>query len=285
LPAIQDIDIEDKDRIFKHLHSCVAKNSSAKACVDMALYDILSKSSGVPLYEYLGGEKKSIKTNLTISLTTPEKMLQDSILAYEDGFEILKVKVGKDINDTVETIKLIRLALPNIIIRVDANQAWDEKSSLAIIDKIYDFNIELIEQPVLANDLTALKNITAHSAIPILADESLFCLEDAVNICENKLANYINIKLMKTGGIYSAKKIVAVAKKHDVKIMMGSMLESVISISAGVHFALCDNIICLFDLDGPLLAKPSTIQNSLIFDKDTISLESNIGLGIKSSPF
>ncbi len=278
-PALIGVELGG-DEIFEALHASIPKSTSAKACVDMAIYDILAKLANKPLYEYLGGKQKRLKTNLTISLTDPKTMLQDSLMAHEEGFKILKVKVGSDVRDTVEAVKSIRNALPKAVIRVDANQAWDAKTALRIIEQIESCGIELVEQPVRADDLKGLKEITTHSSIPILADESAFCYEDVRRILEDGAADYINIKLMKTGRIYEAKKIVDLVRKHGSKVMMGSMLESVISVSAAAHFAMSDELICFYDLDGPLLAKPSSVKNSLEFDRDMISLAPCIGLGV-----
>lgn len=278
-PAIDGMEIE-KDDIFEALHASVSKNTSAKACVDMAIYDLLAKKSAKPLYEYLGGERKKLKTNLTISLNDKETMLKDAIEAYSNGFEILKVKVGESERDAVEITRLIRERLPNAIIRLDANQAWNAAKSLRIIEKVAKYGIELLEQPVKASDFAGLKKVTAHSAIPILADESVFSYDDAVRILDEEAAHYINIKLMKTAGIYEAMRIAKLAKERGAKVMMGSMLESVISISAAVHFAMSDENICFYDLDGPLLAKPSTVKNALLFEKDEIRLTECVGLGV-----
>ncbi len=278
-PAINGLELGGDD-VFEALHTSVTKSTSAKACVDMAIYDILAKSVNKPLYEYLGGKAKTLRTNLTISLGDNETMLKDAVEAYDDGFGILKVKVGADEKATVEVMRNIRAALPSAVLRVDANQAWDAKTALNIIEKIALLGIELIEQPTKAEDLAGLAEITAHSSIPILADESVFGYEDAVRILDEKAAHYINIKLMKTGGIYEAMRIAKLAKERGAKVMMGSMLESVVSISAAVHFAMSDENICFYDLDGPLLAKPSAVKNALIFEKDEISLAECVGLGI-----
>lgn len=279
-PAICGLEPGGND-VFEALHGSVAKNTSAKACVDMAIYDILAKSANTPLCEYLGGKRETLRTNLTISLGSIEDMLKDALAAYNDGFSILKVKVGEDEDDTLEVTRQIRERLPNAIIRLDANQAWDAAKSLRIIEKVWKYNIELLEQPVKASDFAGLKEVTAHSPIPILADESVFGYEDAVRILDEKAAHYINIKLMKTGGIYEASKIARLAGERGAKIMMGSMLESVISVSAAVHFAMSDENICFYDLDGPLLAKPSTVKNALNFEKDEITVSERIGLGVK----
>jgi L-Ala-D/L-Glu epimerase len=278
-PAISGMELGGDD-VFEALHASVAKSTSAKACVDMAIYDILAKSVNKPLCEYLGGKAKTLRTNLTISLGDNDTMLKDAIEAHNEGFGILKVKVGADEKATVEVMRNIRAALPSAILRVDANQAWDAKTALSIIEKIAPLGIELIEQPTKAEDLAGLAEITAHSSIPILADESVFGYEDAVRILDSHMADYINIKLMKTGGIYEAMKIAKLAKERGAKVMMGSMLESVISISAAVHLSMSDENICFYDLDGPLLAKPSSTRNALLLDKDEISLRECVGLGI-----
>ncbi len=278
-PAISGVEL-DGGSIFEALHTSVLKSTSAKACVDMALYDILSKSKNMPLYKYLGGSPKTIKTNLTISLGKPQEMLRNSVDAFNSGFEILKIKVGKDEAKTIEAIRNIREALPTATLRVDANQAWDAATALRIIEKISNLDIELIEQPTKADDLNGLKDITSNSTIPILADEAVFGYDDALRILNEKAADFINIKLMKAGGIHEALKIAKLAKQRGSKVMMGSMLESVISVSAAVHLAMSDDNICFYDLDGPLLAKPSDVKNSIIFNKDEISLSPCLGLGI-----
>lgn len=229
----------------------------------------------------MGGKAKTLQTNLTISLNDNDTMLKDAIAAYSDGFEILKVKVGENESDTVEITRAIREQLPKAVIRLDANQAWDAAKSLRIIEKVAKYGIELLEQPVKASDFAGLKEVSAHSPIPILADESVFSYNDALRILDEKAAHYINIKLMKTGGIYEALSIARLAKERGAKVMMGSMLESVISISAAVHFAMSDENICFYDLDGPLLAKPSSVKNALLFDLDKIALSECMGLGIQ----
>ena len=278
-PAIKGMNLDDD--VFEAMHASIPKNTSAKACVDIALHDLLSRSKGVPLYEHLGGKNKTLKTNLTISLGSVDEMLRDAIAAYNDGFEILKVKVGGSEDESAEITRLIREHLPSAIIRLDANQAWDAAKSLRIIDRVAQYDIELVEQPVKAADFEGLKYVSTNSSVPILADESVFSYEDAVQILDNMAAHYINIKLMKTGGIYEAARVARLARDHGAKVMMGSMLESVVSISAAVHFAMSDDNICFYDLDGPLLAKPSSVKNALKFNEDEISLARCIGLGVE----
>ena len=273
------------EELLEVVQNSVQKSTSAKAAIDMAIYHLLSIQNQQPLFKYLGGENRVLQTDFTISLETPSKMLESVGKAIEDGFNILKVKLGEDKNNSIKIIKEIREHYPSVILRVDANQAWDERSTLEILDKIVQYNIELCEQPVKADDRVGLKNITKFSPIPILADESVFSYEDACQIIEEGIADYINIKLMKSGGIYQAKKIATIAQENNKKVMVGSMLESVISVSAGVHFALSLQSDTLIDLDGPVLAYPVGFNQNLHYDKDKISISNEVGLGFKNLDF
>lgn len=240
--------------------------SSAKAALDMAFVTLMAKEKNIALYDYFGAKDLSpLKTDITISLNGVSVMLADAKKAFSQGFDILKVKVGSDIKDAIEIVSNISQELSGVKIVVDANQAWDLQGSLEFIDAMGSFEIELIEQPVVASDLESLKKITAYSQIPILADEAVFSLEDAKNVIEQKYANMINIKLMKCGGVTKACEILEYARKNGVKCMLGSMLEGPYSINIALHLAFAyRDIIKYIDLDSPLLYK--TMPEELDFE-------------------
>ena len=138
LNAIRGISMEmcirDRDGIMAKLHGCILKNTSAKAAVDMAVYDLFAKSCKKPLYRVLGGRRAEIETDLTISVNGIEEMVSDSLKAVGEGFRILKIKVGKEAERDIERIKDIREdAGPDIRLRIDANQGWTAKHAVAII--------------------------------------------------------------------------------------------------------------------------------------------------------
>ena len=231
--------------------------SSAKAAVDMALISLLAQDEKKELQEYLGAkEKVEIKTDITISLNPTKTMLKDAKEAYQNGHNILKVKLGSDINHAIESTKAISLELPKAKLLIDANQAWSLKDSLLYINAVKDIKIELLEQPVNAKDISSLKTITQSTKIPILADEAAFTLEDVKEIVQTKSADMINIKLMKCGGLSKAVEILEYARENDVKCMLGSMLEGPVSINAAYALAQAYiDVIEYVDLDSPLLYK------------------------------
>ncbi|WP_457743697.1 dipeptide epimerase [Sulfurimonas sp.] len=230
--------------------------SSAKAALDMALFFNTNTLNVV--------DTSPIKTDITISLNEKATMLYDAKEAFAKGYEILKVKLGADITHAIEVTKLLTKELPKAEVLIDANQAWSLEGSLEYLNAVKELKIELIEQPVKAKDLKSLKEITQVSAIPILADEAAFSLADVKNIYENQLADMINIKLMKCGGVSKAIEILEYAREKNISCMLGSMLEGPLSINAAMKLAFVyRDVIKFVDLDSPLLyAKiPKNIGN------------------------
>ena len=231
--------------------------SSAKAALDMALFSFINTKKN--------SSNLTLQTDITISLKETDEMFEDAKDALSKGMKILKLKFDSDIKHAIQTTK--KISQLDVKIIVDANQAWSLKNTLKYIDNIKNIDIELIEQPVKASALNDLKIITNYSTIPILADESVFTLEDAKKIVESKSADMINIKLMKCGGVTKAIEILDYAREKNIKCMLGSMLEGPISINAALYIAMdyCDTIQYI-DLDSPLLYKDNSNELEFHFD-------------------
>lgn len=238
--------------------------SSAKAALDIALMNLLG---------FFKLEDTSfIQTDITISLNPIEKMLNDAKIACENGMSILKVKLGSDINHAIEVTQKLSLDLPEAQLLIDANQAWSLAESLMYVNAVEGLSIELIEQPVIAEDLKALKLVTDATKIPILADEATFTLQDIKKVVQTKSADMINIKLMKCGGVSRAVEILEYARKNSIKCMLGSMLEGPYSINAALYLAFnYRDVIEYVDLDSPLLYKEESNELDFIFSGSKIS--------------
>ena len=286
-PALVGMELDDLDAVMAKLDGCMVHNTTPKAAVDMALYDLWAKAQGKPLYQLLGGARTSFKTDITISVNPVDQMVADSLDAVQQGFDILKVKVGKEGLADVERMAAIRAAVgPEVKLRVDANQGWTAEQSVAIIRAMEDkgLNIELVEQPVPAHDLAGLKAVTAAVDTPILADEAVFSCYDAANLIEQKAADLINIKLMKTGGIHNALKICRMAEEHGVECMIGCMLESRLSVAAAAHLAAGQSIVTRADLDGPSLCSVDPYTGGPMFDGPSITMTGDPGVGVDNVP-
>ena len=277
-------DVDDFENLLQAVQKCIVHNSSAKAAVDMALWDLYGQLYRIPVHKLLGGSRKEIITDITISVNDPEEMARDAINAIERGYETLKVKVGANPALDVARLAAVRQAIgPDYCIRIDANQAWTPKQAVRILNQMQEkgLDIEFVEQPVKAADFEGMKYVTDRSHVPVLADESVFSPDDALKIMQMGAADLVNIKLMKCGGIYNALKIASAAEVYGVECMIGCMLEAKISVNAAVHLACAKQIITKIDLDGPVLCSEDPIVGGAVFNEKYITVSDDPGLGIK----
>ncbi len=269
------------------IKASIAHNTSAKAAVETALYDLLAKEQGLPLFKYLGGRKsKRLETDITISLNPPEIMAEDTKKALSAGVEILKIKLGGTVREDIKRIDAVAEVSADRLLRLDANQAWSYEDALKIINHCEErmYPIEFVEQPFAADALENMKRLKQISKLPILADESVFAEKDAQNIAALGCTDYINIKLAKCGGITEAKKICEVAKKANIPCLMGCMLESPVGIIAAAHFAAANDIVTMYDLDAVSLLAYNPVRSETVFSPDSITVtDKGRGLGILST--
>ena len=276
--------VDEFEDLLQAVQKCVVKNTSAKAAVDMALWDLYGQLYKIPVYKMMGGARKSIVTDITISVNDPEEMARDAVNAIERGYDCLKVKVGANPALDVARLEAVRKAVgPDTCIRIDANQAWSPKEAVRILNNMQEkgLDIEFVEQPVKAHDFEGMKYVTERSYVPVLADESVFSPEDAMKIMQMGAADLVNIKLMKCGGLYNALKIASAAEVYGVECMIGCMLEAKVSVNAAVHLACAKNIITKIDLDGPVLCSEDPVIGGAIFNEKEITVSDEPGLGIK----
>jgi o-succinylbenzoate synthase len=278
------LSLNNFEEVIVRVQESPVKSTSAKAAVDIALYDLYGHVNKAPVYKLLGGVRKELTTDITISVNEPEEMVRDSLDAVKKGFKTLKVKVGKDSAKDIKRLQKIREAVGYAVnLRVDANQGWTPLEAVAVLHKMEDADIlvEFVEQPVKAHDLKGLKFVKDHVSVPVMADESAFSPQDVINIIEMRAADLINIKLMKTGGIYNALAICALAESAHMECMIGCMLESKVSVTAAAHLACARSIITRCDLDAPLLCSEDPIEGGACYKDDHIILSGEPGFGFK----
>jgi o-succinylbenzoate synthase len=239
---------------LQQLHDAIAGNGTIKSAFDMALYDIAAKNAGLPLYQFLGGVKRDVETDITIGLGAPEVMAKKAIDFKKSGAHILKVKLGKKAAEDVERIKQIREAIGNDMkIRVDANQGWSFEDAVFALQALGEYDIEFCEQPMRTWYDDKLPELMKLSPVKIMADESVYNHHDARKQIESGSCHYINIKMSKSGGIFEARQIHDLAAQHCIPCMMGGMLESRIALSSKLHFAYSSPNIKFYDMDTCML--------------------------------
>ncbi|UPV74809.1 dipeptide epimerase [Halorussus limi] len=252
LPDLLDVvaevgDPHQLDRIERRMEETVARNPAARCAVSVALHDLAAKRADLPLYRYWGLDPaESVPTSYTIGIDTTERMGEKTETAVERGYSVLKVKVGTDRDE--EIISTVREAAPEATIRVDANEAWSPREAVRKIDRLAEYDLEFVEQPVSADDPEGLKFVRDRSVLPIAADESCVTLADVPRIAGS--VDIANLKLMKCGGLREAKRMIHTARAHGLEVMLGCMVETNAAISAAAHLA---PLLDYADLDGSLL--------------------------------
>jgi len=276
----------DIDLRMQELDLFTARNYTAKSAFDLALHDIASQHAGLPLYAFLGGTRKSIVSDLTIGIDTPESMAKQAISFVENGVSTIKVKLGKKPSDDIERIKAIRNAIGyNTNIRIDANQGWAYDDATTALTALGAYQLEFCEQPMRTYNDELLPALCKISPIKLMADESVYTHHDAERIIRNKACHYINIKFAKSGGIAEATRINEVAEKNNIACMMGGMLESRLALTAKVHFAMSKKNIVFYDLDTCLLGhKVDPVIRGVQYKGMELILSDEPGIGADVDP-
>lgn len=282
-PKIIGRQLADSEDIKAVIEQSMVHNSSPKAALNIAVNDLIAQSYGVPMYQLLGGHADKIMTDYTVSVGTIDDMIAQAQELIAKGFTTLKIKVGDDSEESdLKKIVAIRKSVgPDIKIRLDANQGWHPKQAVTVINRMQDLNlnIELVEQPVKAIDFDGLAYVTANTTTMIMADESIFSVADAARIIKMHGCDIINLKLMKAGGIDNAVKINTLAEAAGIPCMVGSMIESSVSVTAAAHLAAAKRNIKYVDLDASMMFSSNPVSGGIINHKNEITFPKLPGLG------
>lgn len=262
----------------------LARATSAKAAVEVALHDAWAKEAGLPLVELLGGRLgDGLMNDMTVSLEEPEVMAGHAREAVAAGAQILKIKLGNDVALDRDRLAAVVEAAPEVRLRLDANQGWSPAQAITILTAFTadGLPIDLVEQPVPAADVEGLARVTAAVELPIMADEAVWSSADACRLLDAGACDLLNIKLAKTGGIREAIAIADLAEAAGVECMLGSMMEPRISITAAAHLAIAHPAITMIDLDPPFWFATDLPRGGFVQDGAWLRLSGGQGLGLE----
>lgn len=216
------------------------ENTSAKAAIDIALYDLQGKLLNRPVVDLLGGPVRDrVPITFPIGIDPTGDAVAKAENAVARGIKTLKLKIGRNPESDVERVRAIRAAVgPEVNLRIDANAGYTTPVASRLIDRLAAVELEYVEQPVASWDLTGLATVRRATGVPIMADESLHNLRDAVELIDRQAVDIFAIKLIKTGGLTQARAIAQLAMAHRIDIVVISPFETQIGAAAGLALAL-----------------------------------------------
>ena len=252
-PVLLGADALRRMPMIEALAECLSDRPASRAAVDMALYDLLGKRAGLPVWKLLGGYRSSMPTSVTLYIGPVDEAVQRARAFAAEGFVALKVKGGRDLEADVAVINAIRAAVgPDIELRFDANQGYSVADARAFYEGTLEAGVSLLEQPTPASELKAMREVVGRIATPVMADESILSLADAFRFARRDAMDMVNLKLTKVGGLDAAMLINGVARAAGLEVMVGCMDEAALSIASGLAFALSRKNVEFADLDGHL---------------------------------
>lgn len=254
-----DLNPLNTELALAHLAPLTENAPSARCAFDIAFYDLLGLATGLPLHRLLGGYRYRIETSITLGLAPLRETVEMARDRARQGFRILKLKGGLDAEQDVERVRAVHRALPNLLLRLDADQGYTIQQSLNVARALED-KLEMLEQPTPADDLMALREVTQHSPVPILADESVSEPPSALEIASQRAADGMSVKLATCGGLHCARQVDAIARAARMAVMVGCIHEPSLLIAAGLGMALSSPSVQYSDLDGhfDLVDDPTT---------------------------
>jgi L-alanine-DL-glutamate epimerase-like enolase superfamily enzyme len=237
--VLLDEDPFNIDLIHYKMDKTVSENSFAKTAADLALHDIVGKALNIPVCKLIGGSyTDKIALHWPIGIGAPKEIEEEVLKGMAAGYKAVKMKVGNDAKQDIEMVKTVREAVgPDVAIVVDANQAYDVKRAIRIIRQMEKYDIQRVEQPVHYRDLDGMAMVRRAVEVPIGACESAITPQDIIQIIKKEAADFLNFKVMRSGGFYPSKAIVQMATAAGIFCAGSTMLGMGIELAADAHFA------------------------------------------------
>jgi L-alanine-DL-glutamate epimerase-like enolase superfamily enzyme len=253
---------------------------SARAGIEMAIFDAYCKALNIPLYSLLGGAPLRIETDVTIPIVPPEHARERAAEMSARGFRIFKVKVGKNHDDDFARVMAINEGAPGCSFILDANQGFAPDQAIGFVKDLLSRGlvIRAFEQPVDGVDLEGMRYVTERAGVPVFADESAQTPADVIELLRYRAASGVNVKIQKAGMV-GALEIKSICRAAGLELMFGCMLESKIGQSAAVHIGCGTNAFSVFDLDSDLLIGDQPVRGGAERSGPALKVSSLPGLG------
>jgi len=294
VPAVIGEDPFRISRLVAKMDATLDGVEEAKAAIEMALWDIVGKALDTPLYNLLGGKVRDrIPLSYSIPFGAPDDMARLAQERVKWGHRTIKVKVGSDDSARdIAAVQSIRAAIgPDVKLRVDGNMGWQTaKQAIAVIRAMEASNLELVEQPLPADDLDGMADVRRSIGVPLMADESVRNPRSAMQVILRGAADIANVYVTEAGGLLNAAKIFAMCEAAGMPCMIGSMPEFGIGTAAQIHLGVAmnnlgpDSDTCgvLYHQED-LLTKPLRIENGFSYPPEGPGLGVEVDMKVLES--
>ncbi len=286
-PVLVGQELDSPERLHRLLTEERMGNPFARSGIEMAIFDVLGKQTGVSVAELLGGPvRKSVLLSGGIGIEAPEVAAQKVSDIVEAGYRTIKVKIGTDdVAQDIARVRACRKAVgDDIAIRIDANAGYNMTDALMVIKALGELNIEHVEQPVAGENWEGMARLRALGAVPIMADESIVTPSDAYRLVHMGACDVIKIKITKVGGYINARKIIDVCESSGTELVIGQGLCSSIEASAEAQLACAFSHVCpVAEMVGPAKLRDDLTDTPISLEGGQLSLPEGNGIGIDLS--
>jgi L-alanine-DL-glutamate epimerase-like enolase superfamily enzyme len=283
-PAIRGCEPLDTSGLHRAMNGAIAANTAAKSALDIAVHDIAGKLAGVPVSMLLGGAPRGpMASSKAVSVGPLEAMVAQARSYVRAGFMTLKIKTGVDAEVELAAIAAIRSQLgPKVTLKLDANQGWTLAQATRFLETVQVHDITMVEQPLAAADLKGSALLRQRTPIPVMLDESVHSANDALKAIELEAADFINIKLLKTGGLRPALDLTAICAAAGIGCQIGT-LDTSIGSAAAVHLAHACDIIQFAEINGPSRLRQD-VGSGFVLHDGSANIDASPGLGVIINP-
>lgn len=285
-PLLMNEDPVHIEMLLKKMNRQIRGNLFAKATVEMALFDALGKTYDVPVHQLLGGlYQDRIPVRWALASGTPEGDIEEAKGHVSRGnYPNFKTKSGKEApeDDAVRSIHIAEGIRGVSTIGIDPNGSWDRITAVKWMDAFFEVGIDFLEQPLPPEDIDGLAKLSSMKKVPIMADESLATVQDALRLAKKKTADIFSLKIHKSGGMKNTIKIAGIAEAAGISCFGGTSLESSIGTAACLHaYASIPNLDYGCELFGPDWLADDPVKNPLMIKNGEILVPGGPGLGVE----
>jgi muconate cycloisomerase len=283
-PLVRGCDAGNPHEVIRRMDQGRAGYLDAKAAIEMACVDMLARRLGIPVHQYLGGAVvDTVRFNAWIGIVPPDEAAAEARKWFDRGFRSAKVKVGGGIEADRDRLMAVREAVgPEMALRADANAGYSVEDAIALGRLLEPVGLQLLEQPVAAEDLAGMAKVRQAIGVPVMADESITDHASLIAVIRANCADIVKLKVMKQGGFLTCRRMLETASAAGMRVVIGHGFGLGVNTVAEIMLA-CTSPAVLGGLEcvGPLKTSDDIVTRKLDLDSGSIPVPDGPGLGVE----